>query len=92
MTLALEGVIAVAFLAPLRGSWRQLRDLTLLMFVVLTYAIVPVAGFGLLLVVMSLAQSDLPERGRTTFLYLGVVTLVAMFAARDHLLGLLGVG
>lgn len=59
--LVIEGAIAAAFLLPLRGRWRHLRAATLFAFAFTTYAVVPVAGFGALLMVLALAHDDTPR-------------------------------
>lgn len=56
-TIGLELLIAVGFLLPLSRRWRHLGDFGLLAFVATTYAVAPVLVFGLLLVLMGLAQT-----------------------------------
>lgn len=56
--LLMEGAVAVAFLAPLRGRWMLLRAAALIGFCLTTYAVVPVAGFAVLLLTMSFAHSS----------------------------------
>jgi hypothetical protein len=55
--VALEAAVAAMMLAPARrtGAWRHVLLLT---FCGITYAFVPVAGFGWLLLVMGLAQVE----------------------------------
>lgn len=55
--LVLEGALAAAFLLPLPGRARQLRPALLLIFCATTYAVVPVVGFGTLLMILGLAQA-----------------------------------
>lgn len=52
----IEGVVAAAFLLPLRHRWEWLRPASLLAFCFTTYLLVPVVGFGVLLVTVGLAQ------------------------------------
>jgi hypothetical protein len=62
-TFLVEGAISAAFLLP----WRwlgQVRTWLLAVFCVATYAIVPVAGFGGLLLVMSAADRKHDRSGR----------------------------
>jgi len=74
----LEGLTAIAFLAPATGPGaslhRRLRHLLLLAFVLSTYALAPVIGFGWLLLVMGLAQlprdSSIAWAYPATFLFL----------------------
>ena len=78
-TLLVEGSVAVAFLVP----WRRLgryRDPLLITFVVTTYAIAPVVGFGWVLVCLGLAQRE-PTRRMLPLAYLGAFLLVQVFTA-----------
>jgi hypothetical protein len=72
--VAIESAVAVAFLAPLRARHQWLRPATLLTFAGTTYAIVPVGGFGTLLMLLGAAQTT-HERLRMTYLVAGVVLL-----------------
>jgi hypothetical protein len=54
---ALETALAVAFLAPSRWLVARTRHALLLAFVVTTYAVAPVEGFGWLLVAQGFAQA-----------------------------------
>lgn len=72
-TVALEGAVAVAFLAPPVLASARLRDAVLLLFCAGTYAIAPVAGFGWLLLAMGVAQSESP---RARVFYLAVFALL----------------
>lgn len=62
-TFLLEGAVALAFLAPVRGPTtarlRRWRDPLLLGFLVATYPLAPVVSFAWVLLAMGLAQSDL---------------------------------
>jgi hypothetical protein len=89
-TVVLEAAIAMVFLFPLPRRSRWLREATLLTFLLTTYAILPVAGFALLLVTMGLAQSDLDD-DRGSVLYLALIPVVAAFAARSQLFALFGI-
>lgn len=73
--LLVEGAVAASFLAPLRGRWQLLRAATLIGFCLTTYAVVPVAGFAVLLLIMGMAQSDRPWI-RRAHVGAGVVVLV----------------
>lgn len=59
--LAIEGLIAAAFLLPLPHRLRALRPATLFAFSFTTYLVVPVAGFAALLMVLALAHRDTPR-------------------------------
>jgi hypothetical protein len=78
-TLGIEGAVAITFLVP----WRRLarhRDAALIAFVVTTYAIAPVVGFGWVLVCLGLAQRE-PGRRLVPLAYLGAFLLVQAFTA-----------
>jgi hypothetical protein len=74
-TLLLESVLAASFLAPLRGAWRRLRTWSLAAFCVATYALVPVAGFGSLLLVMASSERRLSFEVRLAH-YVAALALV----------------
>jgi hypothetical protein len=57
-TIAIEGLIAVAFLWPEGRALSKWRDAVLLLFLITTYPIATVPGFGWLLVAMGMAQSS----------------------------------
>lgn len=68
-TLAIEGTLAVAYLGP--SSSRvllRLRVPMLVTFCIATYAIIPVAGFGSLLLLMAAAERRLGHRLRVSLL------------------------
>lgn len=77
-TLAIEGLIAIAFLWP--GERLQpLRHGGLLLFCLVTYAFAPVAGFGWLLVAMGLSTCR-PEERRARLTYLALFFLVLFYS------------
>ncbi|MEX2325058.1 MAG: hypothetical protein WD576_04850 [Nitriliruptoraceae bacterium] len=82
MTVVIEAAVAVAFLAPLRRQWRYLRDGSMVVFVVATYPLAPVVGFGRLLVTMAAMQSNLLPRVRTA-LYVTVFAALSLLSERD---------
>jgi hypothetical protein len=55
-TVAIEGLIALMFLWPEGKSISRWRDLALIVFVLSTYSVATVVGFGWLLIVMGLTQ------------------------------------
>lgn len=67
-TVIIEAVVTVLFLLPVRRVPAYLRDGSLLLFSVTTYAIVPIMGFGLILMVMGIAQTR-PQDGGTRLAY-----------------------
>jgi hypothetical protein len=87
-TIVLEGLVAVAFLAPERWKIARVRELFLLLFVVATYPIAPVVGFGWLLVVMGLAQSRLRRPGAEAVYVLAFLAIFA-FTEVERVLSLL---
>jgi hypothetical protein len=78
-TIALESLVALSFLAPLRGHATALRHGALLAFCAGTYALAPVAGFAWLLLVMGLAAVERPARWLPR-LYLATAMLVLVWA------------
>jgi hypothetical protein len=87
-TVAAEGALAAAFLAPLPGRFALARHALLLLFCAATYALAPVAGFGWLLLSMGVAQTD-PGWRRLRCAYLAVFAFV-LFVTRWPWLALLG--
>ena len=76
LTLAVEALVALVFLAPPRFVSGAVRDASLLAFCAGTYAILPVAGFGWLLVALGVAQSS---SARMRWLYLATFALIAFY-------------
>jgi hypothetical protein len=70
-----EAAVAVSFLVPLRRHWAWLRHAALYAFAVTAYVIVPVGGFGVLLLVLGSATADTPP-GRAGYV-VGAAGLVA---------------
>jgi hypothetical protein len=54
--VALEALVAAAFLVPAWRRWPSSPHVLLLVFCVVTYGVAPVAGFGWLLAVLGLSQ------------------------------------
>ena len=73
--VAIECAIAVSFLLPLRRRYEWLRHACLLAFAGTTYLIVPVGGFGTLLMLLGASQAS-SERMRMTYLVAGLGLLV----------------
>lgn len=84
-TVLLEGMVAATFLAPLRQRWRWLRDAAVVLFVVTTYPLAPVTGFGLLVLTMAVMVSELPAR-RRTIVYVAAFIFVSLTGERDTFL------
>jgi hypothetical protein len=79
-TLALEAAVAAAFLARGPRWLARARDALLLAFCATTYAVLPVKGFGWLLLAMGAAQSP-PERRRWRAAYAATFAWVGLWAA-----------
>jgi hypothetical protein len=77
-TLGIEGLLAVAFLAPDRRSTALARNVLLLTFAVTTYVIAPVRGFGWMLMLLGLAQCEDRERLLRP-LYLIAIVLIQIY-------------
>jgi len=76
-TITMEGLIAVAFLAPVTALGR-LRDLLLQLFALGTYAVAHVVGFGWLLMIMGYAQCR-AESYRTRAAYVAIFFLIQLY-------------
>jgi hypothetical protein len=82
LTVLIESAVAVTFLAPLPARLRAWRDVSMLVFVIATYPLAPVTGFGRLLLAMSAMQSELPHRARLVA-YVGAFSLVTLLSQRS---------
>lgn len=86
-TVVLEGAVATTFLAPLRARWRWLRDGAVIAFVISTYPLAPVTGFGLLVLTMSAMVSELRPKTRA-IVYIAAFIFVSLTSERDAVLEL----
>ena len=77
-TFLLEGLITIAFLWKKDHFISRWRDFLLLTFVVTSYAVAPVIGFGSVLVIMGLAQSS-NLRKNTVLLYVLTFFLLQIY-------------
>ena len=84
---ASEAALGAVFLAPLREERTWLRHAVLFAFCATTYAIVPVGGFGLLLLTLGLAQVRRGTRLRVVYLVALVVMLVYVASWRSLFYG-----
>ncbi|MDV3347477.1 hypothetical protein D0962_17090 [Leptolyngbyaceae cyanobacterium CCMR0082] len=75
-TILIEGLVAASFLLKVPRWLYQKRDWTLIVFVITTYAVIPVIGFGALLMVMGLIQAKSSFIART---YLGLLILMPLW-------------
>ena len=76
-TLAVEGLVALVFAAPGRWPLARLRAPLLVAFVLSTYALAPVIGFGWILLILGLAQA--PDRGPAPIAYAVVFLLLPLY-------------
>jgi hypothetical protein len=77
--LALEALVALAFLRARRERAGSLHHVSLLSFCAITYAIAPVAGFGWLLLTMGLALCR-PDQRVLRAIYVGSWFLVLFYS------------
>ncbi len=70
-----EAAVAATFLLPLRQAWGWLRHAALIAFAATTYLVVPIGGFGALLLVLGSAMVDTP-RARAAYVAGGVALAV----------------
>ena len=85
MTILIEGAIAILYLAPLRKTISWLRDAVMVSFCFATYLLLPVGGFGMLLVAMGFAASDL-EMKRRTWVYGITMSFIILMVQRTTLI------
>ena len=81
-TIVVEGLVALAFLVPERWRLSRLRELALCLFVLATYPLAPVVGFGWVLVTMALASSRL-RRPVGELLYVSAFLAIFAFQGLD---------
>jgi hypothetical protein len=79
-TLAIEGLAAGLWLAPVSSWWLLVaRHVVVLSFCLTTYAFAPVAGFGWLLIVLGLSHCAAAERWFRP-LYVAMFAVVLLYA------------
>ena len=74
-TILIEGLVAASFLFPIRWLYQK-RDWVLFIFVLTTYTVIPVLGFGALLMVIGLIQTKSDFIAR---IYLGLLILMPLW-------------
>ena len=77
-TIAVEATIAVLFLLPARRGTGMVRDAALLLFILSTYPVATVVGFGRVLAVLGLAQTS-NRLGLERGLYLACFLLLPFY-------------
>lgn len=75
-TILIEGLVAASFLLTVPRGLHQKRDWLLLVFVLTTYTVIPVLGFGALLMVMGLIQA---KNNFISRIYLGLLILMPIW-------------
>lgn len=77
LTVVVEGLVALVFLAPNRSRLARLRPLLLVAFVLGTYALAPVVSFGWVLLILAVAQA--PAGSRAVPAYVTVFLLLPLY-------------
>jgi hypothetical protein len=77
-TVAIESLLAIAFLAPDRRVTAVGRNTLLLIFAATTYVIAPVRGFGWMLMLLGLGQCEERERAFRP-LFLAALVLIQLY-------------
>jgi hypothetical protein len=77
-TVAIESLLAIAFLAPDRRVTAVGRNTLLLIFATTTYVIAPVRGFGWMLMLLGLGQCEERERAFRP-LFLAALVLIQLY-------------
>jgi hypothetical protein len=77
LTLLVEGLLAVVFLFNIK-FFRKFRNYLLILFVLGTYYLLPVIGFGFLLTILGLSQLDVKERPALFFAYMITLALIQL--------------
>ena len=87
-TLLIEGSIALLFLLPRRGAVGRIAEIALVLFILTTYPLAPVVGFGWILIILSFAQTSFSPRVAHVFYPAAFVALQSMPLV-DEVLGVL---
>jgi hypothetical protein len=77
-TLVLEGMIALCFLLPGKYKLTLFGDIILLLFILSTYLIAPVIGFGWVIATIGFIQCD-PSRWKIRISYILVILLLQAY-------------
>lgn len=77
-TLFLEGSIALCFLLPRKSRLAPLGDISLILFLLSTYLIAPVIGFGSIIAAMGIIQCD-ASRWKTRLVYILALLLLQLY-------------
>ena len=77
-TVAIEGLLAIAFFAPDRRGTATVRNALLLVFALTTYSLAPVRGFGWMLMLLGLAQCGDREHSWRPW-YLAAIVMIQAY-------------
>ena len=88
-TLAIESLVAILFLVPSRFRMARWAEPALIVFILSTYVLAPVVGFGWVLILLAMASTTLPRPIAHVFYPLAFVVLVAFQGADEILAALL---
>lgn len=77
-TLLIELLVAVSFIWPLGKSISRYRDFFLIIFILSTYSVAPVLGFGWTLIIMGLVQCENRYR-YVRWLYMGAFVVLQIY-------------
>ena len=77
-TLFIEGLVAVAFLAPLRTLLSRWRDGILLVFILSTYVVAPILYFAWIIIAMGVVQCNHERFRSLPALYVAALVLILM--------------
>lgn len=78
LTLLLEGIIALCFFLPRKYKISALGDIFLLLFILSTYFLAPVIGFGWVIATLGFIQCD-PSRWKIRVSYIFVILLLQAY-------------
>lgn len=87
-TLAIEALIALLYLLPGRLRITRLAEPALIAFIISTYVLAPVVGFGWILLILGLATTKLPRRV-AHILYPALFLFLQLFRGADQVLAIL---
>lgn len=87
-TISIESLVAILFLLPSRFSLSRWAEPVLIIFILSTYVLAPVVGFGWVLILLAMASTTLPRPIAHVFYPLTFVALVP-FTGADKILAAL---
>ncbi len=90
-TLVIESLVAILYLLPTRFSLSRWAEPALIVFILSTYVLAPVVGFGWVLILLAMASTTLPRPIAHVLYPLAFVTLVAFQGVDEIVAALLRV-